>query len=92
MSTHRTAPPALLISLAIALGSCAAGEASADLTPPSPPPPKPRPQVCFSPADCHGMLPQLCRRCPGGDLGCAHWICEDGVCKIAYCARSEDIE
>jgi hypothetical protein len=40
---------------------------------------------CVTAADCHGALPQLCRVCPNGGDGCAHWACVDHTCEIAYC-------
>ena len=40
---------------------------------------------CRMAADCHGALPSLCRVCPNGSDGCAHFECVAGTCEIAYC-------
>jgi hypothetical protein len=40
---------------------------------------------CTNASSCTGPLPQLCELCDGGGTGCAHWTCDVGVCRIAYC-------
>jgi len=41
---------------------------------------------CHAASECHGFLPQLCKRCPNGRDGCAHWACVRHKCVIAYCS------
>jgi len=38
---------------------------------------------CVTAADCHGMLPHLCRACADGGSECSRWACESGICVIA---------
>lgn len=40
---------------------------------------------CHWADQCHGPLPQLCKRCRGGHNGCAHWACVHDRCVIRYC-------
>jgi hypothetical protein len=40
---------------------------------------------CVTAADCHGALPDLCKVCPNGGDGCAHFACVDHQCEIAFC-------
>ncbi len=42
---------------------------------------------CHVADECHGGLPQLCKRCANGHNGCAHWACVHHRCVIAYCER-----
>lgn len=42
---------------------------------------------CRVAEECHGLLPQLCKRCGDGRDGCAHWACVRHTCVIAYCNR-----
>jgi hypothetical protein len=41
---------------------------------------------CSVADECHGPLPQLCKRCKDGRDGCAHWACVHHRCVIAYCS------
>jgi hypothetical protein len=38
---------------------------------------------CATVADCHGMLPHLCRACADGGTECSRWACVSGVCMVA---------
>ena len=40
---------------------------------------------CHWADQCHGPLPQLCKRCGGGRNGCAHWACVRDHCVVRYC-------
>ncbi|HEY4919967.1 MAG TPA: hypothetical protein VII40_07675 [Xanthobacteraceae bacterium] len=42
---------------------------------------------CRVAEECHGPLPQICKRCSDGRDGCAHWACVQHRCVIAYCSR-----
>jgi hypothetical protein len=44
-------------------------------------------QHCMTASDCHGPVPQLCKRCRSGRGGCAHCSCVARKCAIRYCAR-----
>ncbi|HET7785248.1 MAG TPA: hypothetical protein VFL36_04710 [Myxococcales bacterium] len=38
---------------------------------------------CATAADCHGMLPHLCRACADGGTECSRWACVSGTCMVA---------
>jgi hypothetical protein len=40
---------------------------------------------CHRADECHGALPQLCKKCRDGKDGCAHWACERHRCVVRYC-------
>jgi hypothetical protein len=42
---------------------------------------------CTSASDCHGPLPQLCKKCKDGSDGCAHHACVHHKCVIRYCTH-----
>jgi hypothetical protein len=44
-------------------------------------------QRCLFARQCHGILPQLCIKCPDGRDGCAHWACVHHRCVVRYCSR-----
>jgi hypothetical protein len=43
-------------------------------------------KACITAANCRGALPDLCRVCPNGGDGCAHWECVDFKCEIGFCS------
>jgi hypothetical protein len=43
-------------------------------------------KACQATKDCKGRLPKMCVNCTNGNTGgCAHWSCEENVCKVKTC-------
>ena len=62
-----------------------------------PPPPRLDASVeCATASDCTvllGQLPSLCvSNCPGGALGCEHYICSAGTCVTTFCGGPSTAE
>lgn len=70
------------------LVACSPGTKEVRSAPAPAPAAKQSPQKpeCTVAADCHGMLPHLCRVCPG-DAGtvCAHFACVQDACVTQVC-------
>jgi hypothetical protein len=71
--------PACLAGQSCPPCSCSCGSAGSTCIPPLPP------AACSTAADCHGALPALCMVCANGGNGCAHFVCDQGQCQVAYC-------
>jgi len=41
---------------------------------------------------CDGLLPEICEICTDGIRACAHWVVEDGQCRVQICPPHRPVD